>query len=1018
MPPSCSYFHLRFSRPDVQNGAGRVAVFRAGRNLALLAAIGLVVAVGPARAQGDVPPGALSEMYVPGGFAALAAIVDQAPDRSQFLVEFIRRTYGTPLLAKGDRREALRQSVLAHLDLAGHQAIGSFEHPGPSGPSEHAQPAAPGDGETLPLPLTPQLWIDAVFGGRATPQTLVQSIIGSREASLLYYGLLSLDDETRAWIAVQPRLITDVAARHAAAFAVAAPALRVSGGAMRVPGGSGARPAWEALIGHRTGDPAEFVRALLAPVDGGLAYFYGAMGQLTPEQIQFALNLSSRDPADPVAAVRRLSAVFQAAAWKVDQRIFARPSLDPALLVAELGSDAARRPFVPGTRAFWTAVFAGQRGEDEDPRALAGGEAVDFPWLCEQLFQGTPAEQRNRASIVLFASRRVRQVTPETARDAVTAVRAAGAYPALVATLERAGLDDVPAFAKAARRAAQLSAVGDHERAARAHAQYQGVLAVLTRAALRRSLPPTALPDLVSQVSAIELSKRGEYEGRLVRWLTDFIDGQARVSSAAGSRPVAAPNDRYERQDSADDSRDIDAAVRRLVAGPILVPAPLVQWEGTRYRVDVSAGESMRLSRLLGDNPRPYLSSARTLAVMADALAAPGLTGEALNEHAEAFAEVARSLGWDRTDGRSAGDGSASRGTAEDLQRALRSGELRRAARLGPSLRGLADDLLARGLLNVVYAAALGQPGSIPITADDAASRHYFGRDPEGMRATVAWDLPFEANEGGTGRGWHVAGSLLGLDVALSRFSLLRLSSKPPQRPTMTDDDRRVMTDAVALASPGALTDADRDLVIDALRKGRARVAAVRSVAEAGAIADEIRLGSARRSLLRWVAARDDRQQLATFLDPIELLWLGLENKPVEPALQAWGAPAAARLGCLCLQLLDRRPWDLFAGRQNNGFLASTFPDLNLRLAELLQELKMPAALLPGVLAAATLDFIDNATSRDPDDRRGPVAFVQALTTERVEEYLALLTTEGPLVPVADGVGSDGAGVTKPGGSQ
>ena len=384
-------------------------MFRARRNLTLLAAIALVAAVGPARAQSGAAPGALSDMYVPGGFAALGAIVDQAPDRSQFLLEFIRRTYASPLLAKGDRRETARQSVLAHLDLAGHQAIGSGDQPGASGPSDNGQSAQPGTGETLPLPLTPQLWIDAVFGGRATPQTLVQSIIGSREASLLYYGLLSLDDETRAWIAVQPRLIAEVTARHAAAFAVAAPALRVSGGALRVPGGSAARPAWEALIGHRTGDAAEFVRALLAAADGGLVYFYGAMGQLTPEQIQFALNLDSRDPADPVAAVRRLSVLFQAAAWKVDQRTFARPSFDPALLAAELRPDAARRPFVPGTRAFWTAVFAGQHSDDDDPQALAGGEAADFAWLCEQIFQGSPAEQRNRATIVLFASRKVRR---------------------------------------------------------------------------------------------------------------------------------------------------------------------------------------------------------------------------------------------------------------------------------------------------------------------------------------------------------------------------------------------------------------------------------------------------------------------------------------------------------------------------------------------------------------------------------------------------------------------------------
>ena len=80
--------------------------------------------------------------------------------------------------------------------------------------------------------------------------------------------------------------------------------------------------------------------------------------------------------------------------------------------------------------------------------------------------------------------------------------------------------------------------------------------------------------------------------------------------------------------------------------------------------------------------------------------------------------------------------------------------------------------------------------------------------------------------------------------------------------------------------------------------------------------------------------------------------------------------------------------------------MASAFPDLNLRLAELLSELRLPAALLGPVLTSATLDFVNAVISRDPDDRRGLVEFVQALRSEHLEQYLALLTTDGPLVPI------------------
>jgi hypothetical protein len=115
--------------------------------------------------------------------------------------------------------------------------------------------------------------------------------------------------------------------------------------------------------------------------------------------------------------------------------------------------------------------------------------------------------------------------------------------------------------------------------------------------------------------------------------------------------------------------------------------------------------------------------------------------------------------------------------------------------------------------------------------------------------------------------------------------------------------------------------------------------------------------------------------------------------------------PGEPRIGCQCLQMPGPRQVDLFAGRWHTGVLATGFPDLNLRLAEMLAELKMPATLLPSVLAAATWDLVLNVRSRDYDDRQGLVEFVDGLTRDRVEQYLALLTADGPLVPIAHGSG-------------
>jgi hypothetical protein len=67
----------------------------------------------------------------------------------------------------------------------------------------------------------------------------------------------------------------------------------------------------------------------------------------------------------------------------------------------------------------------------------------------------------------------------------------------------------------------------------------------------------------------------------------------------------------------------------------------------------------------------------------------------------------------------------------------------------------------------------------------------------------------------------------------------------------------------------------------------------------------------------------------------------------------------------------------------------------------------MPAALLGPVLRSAAHDFVNGAISRDPDDWRGPAEFVQALRPEHLEQYLALLTTDGPLVPAGAAAAKD-----------
>jgi hypothetical protein len=934
---------------------------------------------GPAGAQYSDRRDSLSDIVLPCGVrAALASMGDRSrPDRGHFILELTRRFHVAPVAGHIPRVDAL-PALIAHLDRCG----GAGDR---------------GNAETLPLPLPVSVWVDTVFGGRVKPERLAAAILESRNASLLYVSLLSLDEATRQWIASRPDLVTELATRRAAAFTLIAPGLRATSAGVQVPGGQPAEAVWEALIGRSTKDPAEFVRALLAD-ERQLPFMFGTLAQLSPAQAQLVLHLDAADPHARIASARRLHAAYirLAQGWRVESRAFWRPTFDPALLAVDLRHDDEGRPVLPGTRRFWTAVFAQSGGLPDDPRELTQDDPLDFGWLCDRVFEGAAPRQRGRYQQVLFASRVLRTVGPDQAHAAVEAVRAVSRYPSLAAALERAGVVDVTVIAAAARRAGRLSSIGNKNDAVRAFAQFQGMLTLLHRAALRDSIPVDTFAGLVTSLVAVDLEGDDTYRGRLVRWL----------------------DEKFPRADQDFEEQPVERALLDLVAGPsTAAPLPrragereapgaprIVEWEGTRYRVDLATAEAARIERLRGEQPRPYVSAARALIGVADALSDARLSREALSREARLFARVDNAVGW--TGGNNWSDGQhwlgadtldRARDVAASLERAAQRGDRAAAARLAPAILVLADSLFARGLTQLVYATALGRPERAGFSAEEAAARHDFGTRINGVRnAFGPWEHPVLAS--GAERETRVTGSLLGLDVALAPFSLVRLSSKlPPGRPTLGEYDRRALIESVVLVRE--LGDADRDGIVDAIRKGRERLAAVTTPDQALAVADEIGMGEARRGLLMWNVTRAP-DRVATFLSPSELHWLGLGAARIDARLHAWGAPAKPRLGCLCLQFPDRRPLELFTGRWGSGIFATAFPDLNLRLAELLAELRMPASLVGPILTSATLDFVNNTASRDADDRRALVEFVSALTLDRLEQYLALLTTDGPLVPI------------------
>src|SRR5688572_28108642 len=200
----------------------------------------------------------MSAVPLPGGFAEARAALNETgvPDPSTLILDLIRRSFETPVGTKGVRRD---QALRPLLDLF-YRSRGGFRPPT----------------DLVPLPLTPAIWTTAIFGGRTSSGSILQDLLTSPAASMIYCGLLALDPPTRAWLAANPDLLTGMTGHHAAAFFLAAPGLRVGNGVVQVPGGGAAVPGWQALVGRPVTEPGEFVRALLAANAGRLAYMYGA----------------------------------------------------------------------------------------------------------------------------------------------------------------------------------------------------------------------------------------------------------------------------------------------------------------------------------------------------------------------------------------------------------------------------------------------------------------------------------------------------------------------------------------------------------------------------------------------------------------------------------------------------------------------------------------------------------------------------------------------------------------------
>jgi hypothetical protein len=399
---------------------------------------------------------------------------------------------------------------------------------------------------------------------------------------------------------------------------------------------------------------------------------------------------------------------------------------------------------------------------------------------------------------------------------------------------------------------------------------------------------------------------------------------------------------------SVDSPSSIEDGLLLAMSGPAAkqageTSAPKVDWEGRAYRVDPTAAEQQRLRRVRERQG-----------------------GESL----EAALESSRE-----------GPGAAE-------------------SRAGKAGRVRGDRALAEVLTSILYAAYLGDPEGPALTGGNVALRHDLALTPAiPPRPLGVWRLPAEDFKSRSG--WHVTGSLLGLDTALARLALRRLdASTMPAQSRLSTSERQTAAMTVALLNPHRMTDAGRDEIAAALGRGRARLASLRpNRDEIERVARAAGLSEWRREALAWTLTQDPGRT-SSALSLVELLWLGAPRPSAAAPLDPWGAATLPLSGCPCLQMPRAAAWEDLSGRPAEGIMATRAADVALLVADALAARKLPASLAPGIVALAMQDVLDAAHPSYYDDWSGLTTAAATLPAAKLDDYVAALTAGGPLLPV------------------
>jgi hypothetical protein len=833
----------------------------------------------------------------------------------------------------------------------------TFAHPDtPAGPA----------GTLVPLPLPPSVWTHTILKRSVASGDLVAAILVDRRASLLYLGLSLLDAETLVTFEGAPDLLSALTEKHASVLAAFGGSVIVHDGVVQVPGGPETADAWTTMVGVPPSDPVRFVRLLLERDHGRLAYLFDSLMRLDTAHLLFALG----GPADPTPRLVRLTALYDvfrrvSPEWDASRYPFYRPPVDPATILSRLRVTRDGRLTAPSSRALWELVLTGRNTlTDGSSQTADPGDDADAAWLLETVLAAGVRGASGRMAHVAFAQRvfaRARSEQPGALADSIAHYRR---FPALMLTLERLGVTDPSLYRRAARVATDLTRQGNLA----IMAVFQASLAIVDRIAWTRGLESGTAVRLVGSLLAID-PNGSDYETRLAEWLSAEL-----LPTLVDSTGAATHDEPAER------------VVLRGLAGIRAVDRtdarPVFDWSGRRYTVDVPASALARLEAIRQRQGPPSLDRALALFTAVTAATSGQVRGastarvaELLNNLVAALPDIDQNAGLRGILGRAASrlTGTASAGARLDAD--VRRDLVR--ARLA---------VLADALTALAYLPALGDPDGPARLGGHVARRHVFTSpaDLEDDEAEPAWRTPRETVGGD--RGWHVEGSLLGLDEALASLALRRLDvDLIPAGPRLAASIRQQFVVDAARTRAFDLDDRERDLAAAALRAGRARIARLSQEPDSlGPAAAALGLEARRVQGLAWALNAGETDMAARFSFG-ELLALG--------APQPLPFVAVTIPNNTCPKGAPSCPVEL--------------TDLSLRLVEGLARHHLPAGVLPGLLSPATQDFVDGVQPAYVGDSAAFWRYAHDLPDTRIDDYVASLES-GPLRPAVPQSGGGG----------